>query len=552
MTSNSTGFTLTNLSNLRKDDSIDILGLDPKVSMLLKRENITTVGKFNYFKNKRFTVIKGLNTKDIKAIFTVKRQLRGLQGLKNTGERHLHDSSTRTTTGNYQIPANITQEDPIEALRLPEKLENVLLRSGIQTVGRLNRYTYTNLKKIRFIGESSLKVIRKIRKQLNIKLESDKPTLGNEVSPNALIANQINWDFDLSKIDLFLKQLLGDKIADIIIRRYGLENGEKDTLEEIGKTYNVTRERIRQLQVKGIKILQNVPQATGSKFTGIIDTVLNHNCGLVTDEEIDAIFTEKFQNIAFDGSSIFDIFCDIGLLDYYSIGEIRFYTRVIGLRWGTVKKYTLRQLAEDIIKVLSKNKQTRTVQEIVKELSLLRKSSKYPQEIPVLAEEICKKDPRIEQPVEGKFRVYSHGHASGNMWVGLIKDVLLMENAPLHFTEITERVNDSLYTTDHKLDIRRAHNLLITIPIFAHCGIRGTYGLTDWGFRKESTVDLCKEFIRKAGFAVHFEQIFNYVSKYKNSTKVSIKAILDNSGHFRSIPGGFYMINEKRDDKNER
>ena len=44
--------------------------------------------------------------------------------------------------------------------------------------------------------------------------------------------------------------------VDIITRRYGLKNDEDETLEEIGKSYRLSRERVRQIQVQGLKKIQ--------------------------------------------------------------------------------------------------------------------------------------------------------------------------------------------------------------------------------------------------------------------------------------------------------
>ena len=43
---------------------------------------------------------------------------------------------------------------------------------------------------------------------------------------------------------------------DIITRRYGLGSDDDETLEEIGKSYSLSRERVRQIQVQGIKKIQ--------------------------------------------------------------------------------------------------------------------------------------------------------------------------------------------------------------------------------------------------------------------------------------------------------
>lgn len=44
--------------------------------------------------------------------------------------------------------------------------------------------------------------------------------------------------------------------VDIITRRYGLDTDDDETLEEIGKSYNLSRERVRQIQVQGLKKIQ--------------------------------------------------------------------------------------------------------------------------------------------------------------------------------------------------------------------------------------------------------------------------------------------------------
>ncbi|OGQ18695.1 MAG: hypothetical protein A2138_09505 [Deltaproteobacteria bacterium RBG_16_71_12] len=44
--------------------------------------------------------------------------------------------------------------------------------------------------------------------------------------------------------------------VDIITRRFGIDRGDDETLEEIGKSYQLSRERVRQIQVQGLKKMQ--------------------------------------------------------------------------------------------------------------------------------------------------------------------------------------------------------------------------------------------------------------------------------------------------------
>ena len=50
---------------------------------------------------------------------------------------------------------------------------------------------------------------------------------------------------------------LSNKEAEIIQRRFGIGNGTSQTLEEVGKQFNVTRERIRQLEGKALRKLKH-------------------------------------------------------------------------------------------------------------------------------------------------------------------------------------------------------------------------------------------------------------------------------------------------------
>lgn len=61
---------------------------------------------------------------------------------------------------------------------------------------------------------------------------------------------------DLSdQIDKLLSEL-SDKEREIILYRFGFHDGRTYTLEEVGKIYGVTRERIRQIEAKALRKLQ--------------------------------------------------------------------------------------------------------------------------------------------------------------------------------------------------------------------------------------------------------------------------------------------------------
>lgn len=52
--------------------------------------------------------------------------------------------------------------------------------------------------------------------------------------------------------------------------RFGLEDGRPRTLEEVGKEFDVTRERIRQIEAKALrKLLPSQPEQKTQGFSGL-------------------------------------------------------------------------------------------------------------------------------------------------------------------------------------------------------------------------------------------------------------------------------------------
>ena len=50
---------------------------------------------------------------------------------------------------------------------------------------------------------------------------------------------------------------LTDREAKVLKLRFGLEDGRSRTLEEVGKEFDVTRERIRQIEAKALRKIRH-------------------------------------------------------------------------------------------------------------------------------------------------------------------------------------------------------------------------------------------------------------------------------------------------------
>ncbi len=88
--------------------------------------------------------------------------------------------------------------------------------------------------------------------------EEDDSNLGDFVADSNVLSPEGNVESVMLRehIDTLLGDLK-ERERQVIVLRFGLEDGHPRTLEEVGKEFNVTRERIRQIEAKALRKLRN-------------------------------------------------------------------------------------------------------------------------------------------------------------------------------------------------------------------------------------------------------------------------------------------------------
>jgi len=148
---------------------------------------------------------------------------------------------------------------PVHMVETLNKI-NKIKRTFIQENGR--EPTYEELAKELNLDEKKIKNIIKISKE-PISLEtpvgdSDDATIKdfieneNEFSPSETIANT-----DLKERVREVLKTLTPREEKVLKMRFGIDVASEHTLEEVGKDFSVTRERIRQIEVKALRKLRH-------------------------------------------------------------------------------------------------------------------------------------------------------------------------------------------------------------------------------------------------------------------------------------------------------
>lgn len=88
--------------------------------------------------------------------------------------------------------------------------------------------------------------------------EEDDSNLGDFVADSNAVTPEGNVESVMLRehIDTLLEDLK-ERERQVIVLRFGLEDGHPRTLEEVGREFNVTRERIRQIEAKALRKLRN-------------------------------------------------------------------------------------------------------------------------------------------------------------------------------------------------------------------------------------------------------------------------------------------------------
>src|SRR5210317_1561979 len=95
--------------------------------------------------------------------------------------------------------------------------------------------------------------------------------------------------------------ILNDKEQEVIIKRYGFDDGYPKTLQFVGENMYITRERVRQIQKKALQILKRVAMQTDTKqIVDVAEEIIKENNFVITEKNLIEYLYER----GFDSSNI--------------------------------------------------------------------------------------------------------------------------------------------------------------------------------------------------------------------------------------------------------
>lgn len=337
--------------------------------------------------------------------------------------------------------------------------------------------------------------------------------------------------------DIFM--VLTDKEKEVVVKRFSLNNKEKQTLESIGKGFNVTRERVRQIEKIALGKLKRTVSSTKLRFIHeVAEAILKENGGLLLEDDlVDRILGMIEKTVDVDAHIV-----RLSLTICPNIASIE-KNNLYRLAWhlADIPATAIKDVLKTAVQSLKTNKDVLSGAKLVEAMK---------QTASVAALELSEEfflstleiDERIKEVEEG-YGLMTWRHINPKSIRDKALIVLRREGKPLHFVDIAEKIAD--YAFDHKTVTTQAvHNELIRYPQFVLVG-RGLYALKEWGYQDGTVTDIIEALLEKKS-PMSKQDIIKGVLKQRQVKKGTISLNLQKNPQFVRVGRAVYALDKSQ------
>lgn len=323
---------------------------------------------------------------------------------------------------------------------------------------------------------------------------------------------------------------------DVLIGRFGLDDGEKKTLASIGEKYNITRERVRQLEAEALNAVHNRLDGIEKSINQIKELIAGH-LGNIGGLQRDDLIIPELKHILKDDN----------LHHWY----LRFFSEVVGEPlyypvndnfhhfWYLDKKsfQFADRFISDLENLIADKKEEIIVHGRFNDYFVkIAKIHRLPHHVGLNYLSASK-----------KFGINHLGDFGLSHWKEIspktAKDktylILKKHKKPMHFMEIANAINNTGFSSKKALP-QTIHNELIKDKRFVLVG-RGIYGLMEHGFKSGVASDVIRAVLKEKG-PLGLKNIVDEVLKQRLLKENTIILNLNNKKLFKKLADGRYTV----------
>lgn len=337
--------------------------------------------------------------------------------------------------------------------------------------------------------------------------------------------------FPYEKVSFQLISHLEPRTKDIVVKRFGLEDEEPFTLEHIGETHSITRERVRQIVEDALLDIRENMEASRAK--GTIEDIFSH-----FEDTLGEQGHVKREDLLVD--QLREKASPFAVLFLLNLGEQFLRQKETDLyhSFWTTKEDVMDEVP-DVLEELHEYFEDRKEALPIEELQKVYKNSRNIAFASLL--EISK---RIAKTHDGKWGLKEWPH----VYPKTIRDkaflALKHTGKPLHFREVATVIAELQHRLASKIHTnvlpQTVHNELIKDQRFVLVG-RGKYGLVEWGFLPGTVKEVMKELLKENG-GMDKKEVIEKTLSQRHVKESTILLNLQDRGTFVRDEAGRYHV----------
>lgn len=340
---------------------------------------------------------------------------------------------------------------------------------------------------------------------------------------------QVNYQ----KICAGLLKGLPERATDIIVRRFGLKTGVNETLEAIGETYGITRERVRQIEREGLSKVKSRME----EHKDVLDyfrKTLDSFGGARKESSLVSLFGKEknYSHILF----LLTLSGDI--LNYPEDKEYHSF-------WARDEKAieSAKKIISSAMSYFNKEKKPVSFDKVF--------DAEKGNVSQILGKKADKKTVESYIEISKMIQKNSEGNFGLKNWVEInpkgIKDraylVLKKFGKALHFSEVAKEIENNFANLNKKAHVATVHNELIKDQRFVLIG-RGLYALKEWGYEPGVVREIIAKVIKESDKPMDKKEIIEAVLKQRIVKENTVFLNLQNKNYFSKDSDGKYIVKE--------
>lgn len=338
-----------------------------------------------------------------------------------------------------------------------------------------------------------------------------------------------------------LLELLAERERQIIWRRFGLSGDKPETLENIGKSFRVTRERVRQIERLAIsKLKENSDSLEIVKpMKQVVVEILESEGGAAGENKLIKLLNDvgdeaNANAIRFFMSEILtDVVAPLG-------GDNSSF--ISGWRLRTASLEAVESLITSAQEILTTSGAPLAEADLANKLFALNLSSPIQGIIQdqQMIINLLQLSTIVKRNAFGEWGLKHWETINPKRMNDKIYLILKKHGKPMHFREIVRLINEQGF--DHKQAYApTVHNELILDDKFVLVG-RGIYALKEWGYKPGVVADVMVAILKERNQPIDRDELVSLVLKQRLVKKGTVYLALTNRKKFLRLPDGKYTL----------